>query len=56
MVKQASNHTISEMSDEKLSTLYTRAIKTRLLGCDALHYLKFLQTLVERLYLNGRTR
>ncbi|HHQ4449914.1 TPA: DUF3427 domain-containing protein [Aeromonas veronii] len=46
LVKQASNHTISEISDEKLSTLYTRAIKTRLLGCDALHYLNFLQTLV----------
>ena len=46
LVKQAHNHTVSEFTDDKLHTLYTRAINTRLLGCDALHYLQFLQELV----------
>ncbi|WP_461606528.1 DEAD/DEAH box helicase family protein, partial [Aeromonas rivipollensis] len=45
LVKQAHNHTVSEFTDDKLHTLYTRAINTRLLGCDALHYLQFLQEL-----------
>ncbi|MBP6791883.1 MAG: DUF3427 domain-containing protein, partial [Aeromonas sp.] len=46
LVKQAYNHTVSEFTDDKLHSLYTRAINTRLLGCDALHYLQFLQELV----------
>lgn len=52
LVRQALNQTIAELTDEKLHTLYARAIKTRLLGCDGIHYLKFLQGLVARHFVS----